>query len=339
VEGKQIILKGETTIPEAKNEILKALDSLHINLIDSLIILPDTIQNKKYLGVATLSVINLRKTPDHSSELVSQAILGTPVVVLKCLNSWVLVQTPDSYISWTEKSSVKLMSRTEMNKWSNARKGIYLENTGWIADSTTDNPGVIGDVVGGSVLEITGETEDYLRINLPDGRHGFVEKMKVFDFETWKSSVRCTEESVCKTAMTYLGIPYLWGGSSAKGTDCSGFVQSVYFRNGLILQRDASLQALHGTPVNISDGYDMLKRGDLLFFGSRNNGSTHVTHVAIYLGNKDYINAAGRVMINSLDPSKDNFNDYRVHSLLFAKRIINSEETKGTVPVNKHVLY
>jgi hypothetical protein len=231
------------------------------------------------------------------------------------------------------------MSLTEMNIWLNARKCIYLENTGWISDSTTINHGVVGDLVGGSIMEITGETIDYLRIKLPDGRFGFVEKKKVVDFATWKSTVQCTEESVCTTALTYLGIPYLWGGSSAKGADCSGFVQSVYFRNGVILQRDASLQALHGTPVNISDGYELLKRGDLLFFGSKNNGNAHVTHVAIYLGNKDYINAAGRVMINSLDPAKDNFNNYRMNSLLFARRIINSEATNGIVSVKDHVLY
>jgi len=338
-DGKEFILKGETNIPEAKTELLKTLDSLHINLIDSLVILPDTIKNKNYLGVATLSVINLRKAPDHSSELVSQAILGTPVVVLKHQNSWVLVQTPDSYISWTEKSSVRLMSRTEMNNWMNARKGIYIENTGWIADTTANNHGVVGDLVGGSIMEITGETKGYLRIKLPDGRYGFVEKEKIIDFETWKSSVQCTEESICETGVTYLGIPYLWGGSSAKGADCSGFVQSVYFRNGIILQRDADLQALHGTPVTISDGYDMLKRGDLLFFGTKNNGNAHVTHVAIYLGNKDYINAAGRVMINSLDPAKDNYSNFRKNSLLSARRIINPDAPSGTIPVRKHVLY
>ena len=62
-----------------------------------------------------------------------------------------------------------------------------------------------------------------------------------------KIQYSCTEESICKVARTFLGLPYLWGGSSAKAVDCSGFVQSVYFMNGLILPRDASLQALHGT--------------------------------------------------------------------------------------------
>jgi cell wall-associated NlpC family hydrolase len=105
------------------------------------------------------------------------------------------------------------------------------------------------------------------------------------------------------------------------------------------LQRDASLQALHGLNVDISDGYNRLKKGDLLFFGSRVNKLPHVTHVAIYLGNKEYINSSGRVMINSLDSTRANFVSYRLSSLLSAKRIIGVEDDPGIMPVVKHPWY
>ncbi|MBK7627642.1 MAG: SH3 domain-containing protein [Bacteroidales bacterium] len=107
----RIIVKGETTIPEIKSDIINALAKSDIGLIDSIIILPDTSLYKKCFGVVTLSVANLRKEPMHKSELVSQAILGTPVIVLKTEESWVLVRTPDKYISWTEKSSLMLMDK------------------------------------------------------------------------------------------------------------------------------------------------------------------------------------------------------------------------------------
>jgi cell wall-associated NlpC family hydrolase len=161
----------------------------------------------------------------------------------------------------------------------------------------------------------------------------------VMDFDKWKNSFPSTEENICSVAKTYMGIPYLWGGSSTKAVDCSGFVQSVYFRNGIILQRDASLQALHGLPVDISDGYSRLKKGDLLFFGSKEKGMPHVTHVALYLGNSEYINASGRVQINSLDSTKQNFNAHRLNSLLQAKRVAGVRHDPGIEPVNEHPWY
>ncbi len=333
------ILSGQTTIEAAKDEIIRALNNRYKNLIDSIIILPDTIRSKNFMGVATLSVINLRKEPDHSSELVSQALMGTPVLILKEDGSWLEIQTPDNYISWTEASSIMMMSRIEIEKWRKAPRVIYRDNTGWLYDTTSLNSGVVGDLAGGCIMEKTGELNGFVSVMLPDRRRGYVEKQKVMDFEGWKESVQCTEESICKTSRTFMGIPYLWGGTSPKGVDCSGFVQSVFFRNGLILQRDASLQALHGLDVDISDGYEGLKKGDLLFFGSLVNKSPHVTHVAIYLGNKEYINSSGRVMINSLDSTRPNFVSYRLSSLLSAKRITGVQNDPGIVPVGRHPWY
>jgi SH3-like domain-containing protein len=333
------ILTGETTNPNAKREIIKTLGRKGIILIDSILFLPDTVRYTKYSGLVTLSVINLRREPDHASEMVSQAKLGTPVIVLKRNKSWILIQTPDNYVSWTEESSVTLFSRIEMARWQKATRIIYLENTGWLYENPSSKSDVVGDLVGGCILEKVGEFKDYINVVTPDGRKGFVEKAKTMDFNDWKRKVLCTEENICKVARTFLGLPYLWGGSSAKGVDCSGFVQSVYFMNGLILQRDASLQALHGSAVDITNGFSMLKKGDLLFFGSRRNGTSHVTHVAIYIGNKEYINSSGRVLINSLDSTQTNYVSYRLSSLLSAKRIIGVENDMGIIPVSKHQWY
>jgi hypothetical protein len=202
-----------------------------------------------------------------------------------------------------------------------------------------DNTGVVGDLVAGSIMEKTGELKGFTSVVLPDGRKGLVENKKIEDFGNWKSNINCSEENICNVALTFLGVPYLWGGSSIKGVDCSGFVQSVFFMNGLILARDASLQALHGTPVDITDGYSRLRKGDLLFFGSKENKTLHVTHVAIYLGNSEYINASGRVMINSLDSTQVSFNRRRTSSLLEAKRISGVVNDIGIVPVIKHPWY
>jgi len=337
-EKNTLILTGETTDIQAKREIIKTLDNEGISLIDSILILPDTVNNKKYFGLVTISVINLRKDPDHRAELVSQAILGTPVMVLKNENSWLLIQTPDKYIAWTERSSVNLMSRAEMDVWKKSERVIYLENSGWIYSGPGESE-IVGDLVAGSILQKGGESQSYVNVILPDGRKGVIIKKAVMSFDTFRSRTIKDADGVIKRALSLLGVPYLWGGSSTKGVDCSGFVQTVYFNNGLILLRDASLQALHGKPVDVSGGFSLLREGDLLFFGSKVNTDLHVTHVAIYMGDSEYINSSGRVIVNSLDSTRTNYNSYRKKSLLAARRVIDVNNDPGIVPVMRHLWY
>ena len=211
-----------------------------------------TLNSEKRRGVVTISVSNLKKEPDHASELVSQEILGTPVLILKTKDHWLQIQTPDNYSGWIEESSVKMMNEKELSIWRKTKRVVYLDNTGWLYETANEKSGVIGDLVGGSIIEKTGESGSYVNVVLPDGRKGFIEKRKVMDFNKWENSFPGSAESICTMALTYMGIPYLWGGSSIKAVDCSGFVKSVFFRNGIILRRDASLQALHGLQIDIS---------------------------------------------------------------------------------------
>jgi len=333
-----IILRGETSVPQIHEEIINALNKPGLLLTDSIINLPDTSRIKKVYGLVTLSVINLRKTPEHSSELVSQAILGTPVKILKEKNSWLLVQTPDRYIAWTEKSSVVMIDPAELNSWQNSERLIFIENSGWVYGSDNESD-VIGDLVSGSILKVTGEAGKYVRVAFPDGREGVVRSASVERFSIWIMDKQTSDDDIISTAVTFLGLPYLWGGSSSKSVDCSGFVQSVYFRNGIILSRDASLQAGHGEIVDLDNGFSDLERGDLLFFGSKTGKDSRVTHVAIYLGDSEFIHASSRVMINSLDSTRGNYSSYRRRTLLSARRIIGVQDDAGIVSVSDHGWY
>ena len=109
------------------------------------------------------------------------------------------------------------------------------------------------------------------------------------------------------------GIPYLWGGNSSKGNDCSGFTQTVFDAAGYQLPRDARQQAKLGIDININDA----KPGDLLFFGD----GQKVTHVGISLGKMDFIHQGGKVDVHSLDTTSDRYNDYRKQAFMFTKRI------------------
>jgi gamma-D-glutamyl-L-lysine dipeptidyl-peptidase len=338
IKQKTVILTGETNIPEARQEVIDLFLNSKLAIKDNIKVLPDTISDKRYFGVVTLSVINLRRTPEHSSELVSQAILGTPVLVLKSEGSWNLIQTPDKYIAWTEASSITLKNRSEMQEIRNSDRIIYLKNSGWVY-STTGESSVAGDIVAGSILQSSGKSRGYTKVIFPDSREGFVRDSEISDFNLWKNNLNISGEKICDDALTFMGSPYLWGGSSTKATDCSGFVQSVYFRNGIILARDASLQAKQGSEIDISDGDGLLAKGDLLYFGSKNSSGLRVTHVAIYIGDSKYIHSSGRVMINSLDPASADYNEYRMNSLLTARRIIGIENDKSIVPVTRHKWY
>ncbi len=333
-----IIIKGETDCPELKSELIDSLSATGYEVSDSILVLPgNDVGDFKY-GVVTLSVINMRLTPGHSSELVSQAIMGTPVKILKNEDYWLLIQTPDNYIAWSEKGSFQLMTEPEFGEWKNADKVICIENSGWIYENIEEK-GVIGDFVAGSVMKSKGQKGGFENVILPDGRSGFIRVKMITEFGKWVNNSKPESQEIIRVASSFTGIPYLWGGSSSKGVDCSGFTQSVYFMNGIILSRDASLQALHGQPVDISNGWDNLQTGDLMFFGSIRNSKPRVTHVAIYKGDSEFIHSAGRVMVNSLDSTRSNYSSYRKNSFLSARRILISFDNQGITAVRDHDWY
>lgn len=331
--GDTIILKGETTLPELKNTIIKTLSDRDILLIDSIYILPDTTVNDDNMGLATLSVINLRRHPSHSSELVSQAVMGTPLMVLKTQGSWLMVRTPDMYISWTERSSVRIVNKNEMEEWRRSDRVVYEKSSGWLYTNIAET-GVVSDLVAGCIMARTGDAREYARIMLPDGREGLVIKADITPLARLISRVDVRGEDIEARARTLMGVPYLWGGSSSKGVDCSGFVQTVFFMNGIITPRDADQQALYGDPVDISNGYGNLSKGDLLFFGTADD----ISHVAIYLENGEYIHSSGRVMVNSLDSLHHNYSRNRHNSLVKAQRYLSSGDP-GVVQINNHSWY
>ena len=116
---------GETNLPEAKSELLELINSSNIYVRDSIEILPDlSILN---YGIVNNSVSNLRKSPSHSSELVSQAVLGTKLKVLKKIDEWYLVQTPEGYISWIDHGGFINLEEKEFKNYFEGEKVIFNE--------------------------------------------------------------------------------------------------------------------------------------------------------------------------------------------------------------------
>ena len=186
-----------------------------------------------------------------------------------------------------------------------------------------------------------GEESDFFLVNYPDERVAYVKKDEAKLFNDWYDSLKPSGETILKTAYRFMGIPYLWGGTSTKGMDCSGFTKTVYFLNGIILQRDASQQVNTGELVKTDDGWQNLQAGDLLFFGRKadENRKERITHVAIYIGDGDFIHAAGRVKINSFNPEKSYYSDYRKSGFIRAKRILTSVGKNGIERILENVFY
>ena len=334
--NNDVVLKGESLYPEAKAEVLEYLKAKGVSIIDSVVILPDTVRFEKNWGLITLSVANMRTKPAHSSEMVSQAIMGTPVRILKEVEGWALIQTPDLYIGWTNKSAIHPMTRSAINDWRSSERLMYTGTEGRIIGEDSSNT-IISDLVAGALVVKKSGTSNLAVVSLPDGRTGVVQRVNWTDFNKWKDTISLKTDQMISTGKKFMGFPYLWGGTSSKGMDCSGFVKTICFLNGVILERDASQQVNHGKEVDLSSGPGKLIKGDLLFFGSKQ--PYRVTHVGLYIGNNEVLHESGSVHINSLEKGKPNYNEELLSDLVAARRIIGNSPEKGYWPLKNHNWY
>ena len=328
----KIIIKGETNINEAYSEFAKMMNDADIKFDNQIEMLPSEKLGEKKFGVINLSVANIRSKPDHPAELATQSILGTPIKVLKKgEDGYYLVQTPDNYISWLDDDGFTFMTEDNWKEWISSSKIIYTKEYGFSYSEADVNSQTVSDLVAGNLLKIMGEDSEFYLVNYPDGTVAYIKKDEARLFVDWYDTLNPNGETILKTAYRFMGIPYLWGGTSTKGMDCSGFTKTVYYLNGIILQRDASQQVNNGELVDTKDGWQNLQAGDLLFFGRKadENRKERITHVAIYIGDGDFIHAAGRVKINSFNPNKSYYSDYRKSGFIRAKRILTSVGKNG----------
>ena len=335
VSDEHYILKGKSDNPQAVRALENKLNEENIPYSSYIKILPDNRLGDKNWGIVTLCCAHLREKPAHASEMVTQAIMGTPVKILEKKGGWYRIQTPDSYISWIPASSLSLKTQDEMAAWRKSERYIYTGYHGHIWEQTDKyNSAPVSDIVLGCILEISQtpkSTRDKLYVTLPDGRQGYINRSETKEFDKWASQP-LDMNKIEKTARSMMGVTYLWGGTSVKGVDCSGFVKTNYFANGVILSRDASQQALAGNK-NIPEKWKECQLGDLLFFGNENG---RVTHVAMYLRNGEYIHSSGYVKINSVDPSAQN---YLTTPFLSTTRIKTALNTPGIIQVKDHDWY
>ncbi len=336
-----IQLTGETNIPSAKQYFLEKLKAINLSVKDEIQLLPSLHLGEKTFGIVNLSVENMRLNPNDRAELVSQTLLGTTLKILKKEGEYYLAQTPDNYIAWIYTDGVVRMTKNQINEWSKTHKIIFTKEFGFAYTRPDESSLRISDLVAGNILILLGEENNFYKVKYPDGRNAFVAKGNCEPFDSWCNRTSPTQNEIVSTAKLFMGIPYLWGGTSVKGIDCSGFTKTVYFLNGIVLARDASQQVLTGELVDTKNGFENLLPGDLLFFGAQATDSTkeRVTHVGIYIGDLKFIHSSGHVKINSLDKQADDFSEYRFNHFIRAKRILTSIDKNGISSIKHNLFY
>ena len=333
----KLAVNAEVESRKAREALLK-LKTKFPDVLFRVKLLPDG--SLKPLALINNSVSGIRRKTTRASELLSQALLGTPLKVFKKKGEWYYIQTPNQYLGWVNKGDLVLFDTVGLQKYDAGKKIVFNRQCGFSYSKPDVKSLVISDLVIGCILPVKGEEKDFLKVEYPDGRMAFVRKKDVVDYNQFIQR-KPEENKLVETALKFNGIPYLWGGFSSKGIDCSGLSSTVYYLNGIILQRDASQQTKYGKEITTDYDDTNLKPGDLLFFGRKAKGTQKekVTHVAIYIGNSRFIHSSGRVHITSMDSTQPDYQKKYKSLFVRAVRIIGQENGKTIQRIGNHRMY
>lgn len=236
------------------------------------------------LAVITVPVGNMHSAATQDSDVVSQAILGSNVDVLEESPGWEKVRTNDHYTGWMQLSDLRELqpnvagyaSSGRVAQVSSLTANLYREK-----DVTLHRP--VLTVPFETRLEIVaqgqGDDSDWFQVRLPDESTAWIQAGDV-DLSPPKLSI---EESIT-LGRRFIGLTYTWGGRSSFGYDCSGFTQMLVRSRGIIMPRDADLQAAWSGAIPVPR--NKVRTGDLLFFGA---DADHITHTGMYIGHGQFI--------------------------------------------------
>ena len=245
------------------------------------------------LGICNLSIVPVRIVDSDKSEMINQLIYGDIIEILEEKEKWVKIKSVfDDYIGWIDK---KQYFKIDDNITLDLNKPVYSID---LVEFIENNNNELVTIPIGS---------DISNISLMNHK-----------FEGKTISGKNNRNSIVNTALLFLNSPYLWGGKTPFGIDCSGFTQMVYKINGYKLSRDAKDQANQGETLSFIEESE---GGDLAFF---NNDQGDIIHVGIILQNNHIIHASGKVRIDRIDHSGIYNNDLNkhTHSLRYIKKII-----------------
>lgn len=231
-------------------------------------------------GICTLSIVPCRKEPASTSEMVTQLLFGETYTVVEDKEDWVQIVTAyDQYPCWISGKQHFSITEKEFNTVNQSCLSSELVQV----ISNTKTHSVFPLTIGATLFNYSNH-----QLNLG-----------AFSFSFEGQLIDCSQKKPVKdlieTAFLFLNAPYLWGGRSPFGIDCSGFTQLVYKLNGYKIPRDASQQVELGNALSF---VEEAQPGDLAFF---DNEAGHIVHVGIILDNQQIIHASGSVRVDKFD--------------------------------------
>lgn len=228
-------------------------------------------------GICNLAIVPVRAEASDRSEQVSQLLFGEHFKIIEMTAKWVQVELAyDGYIGWIDSKQYQAISEEQYQILNNTPIVLNADLVEYI---TTPNNQLTSITLGASLSFLDNEEINTSKYN----------------FEGLKVCGEKPKSDLVKTAFMYLNAPYLWGGKTPFGIDCSGFTQMVYKLNGYKLLRDASQQATQGEALSFIEESEP---GDLAFF---DNEEGNIIHVGIMMENNYIIHASGKVRIDRLD--------------------------------------
>ncbi len=242
-------------------------------------------------------VANLYSTPSDSADVVTQAIYATVVEVIQEQPGWLRIMTPDHYQGWAPRPALHPLETAYPGGETSVRVASLFANLYAEPDVTKHRP--LLTIPFEAMLEVAAEPPEqqarWIRLRLPDDRTAWVQRGDV----TSDGKPLPIVETI-RLAKRFLGLPYLWGGTSTFGYDCSGFTQMLCRRRGFGIPRDAGPQAAWNGMLPLAR--EELEPGDLIFFGS---SAEKITHTGMYIGGGEFIHATTHlrpvVQISRLD--------------------------------------
>lgn len=306
-----VLLTGYAEYPEHRDSLAQFLSFLGFKTVEHQVqLLPAADLGERPFAIVKVPHAFLYDKTATPRETVSQALLGDGLFLLRATDDGhYLCHSSEGYLGYVAADDVQRVTAGEFSAsqaFPRARVAVTSKANGT-------------EVPAGAHLRVLGTSPAGVTLAVPDSGEATVPADAVTLIDEQTSLARVTP--VLAAARQFLGTRYVWGGKSLAGVDCSGLIQTAFQTQGIRLPRDADQQSFAGRLVATRWHRADLRPGDTLYFLSRRG---QVNHTALYLGNGDYIEAAGPgVKITSFNPASPHFEDRREQAFCFAKRLLD----------------